>query len=194
MVDRVCEKCGKQFSVIPSRIKYGRGKHCSPACQYAAIRARPRDVIEFKCIGCGSLFYRYPSWTSRSKGAGKYCTRECRDKYWIGSKNPHWQNADRVYRRGPYWFATKRRVIARDKCCQTCGANGLLHVHHIIPFRMFDIAAEADTDSNLIALCPPCHRKEDARHKWVKINNGGGALCFGAGSIGWQLAREKGMI
>src|SRR6202035_4038317 len=191
---RHCDNCGASFAIIPSRIKHGRGKHCSPACQYESIRSRPRkNSIVLKCIGCGVKFERYLSIVRSHKGAGKYCTRECRDNHWVGSNTPNWQNGDGVYKRGPRWYAIRRRILRRDKCCQRCGAIGRLHIHHVVPFRMFDCEGEANADSNLVALCPPCHRKEDAKHKWVKIDNGGGALCFMAGSVGWQMAREKGM-
>jgi 5-methylcytosine-specific restriction endonuclease McrA len=68
--------------------------------------------------------------------------------------------------------------LARDKTCQHCGINGRLHVHHIIPFRMFSDIAWANADDNLVALCPPCHRREEARWRWISFPESGGCLCL----------------
>lgn len=53
---------------------------------------------------------------------------------------------------------------------------------------MFDDADEANHHDNLISLCPPCHSKEDAKHKWV--NTGSAIIRMDAGSYAWGLARE----
>jgi hypothetical protein len=194
MIDRTCEHCGKAFAVIPSRLRHGRGRHCSPACQYAAIRARPKPRrVTLTCIGCGQEFARAKSLTTGRKGAGKYCTRECRDKHWIGDKNPCWQNGDGVYKRGPRWHSIRRRVLARDgRACVECGSTERLHVHHVVPFRMFADEDRANHESNLVTLCAPCHRRAEAQFKWVRFESGA-ILRFAANSYMWQLAREKGL-
>lgn len=189
-VTRECPICGKEFSVERGRLKHGRGKHCSPACQYEARRRQRRKLTQLTCIGCGQDFDLETSKLKR-KGGGKYCTRACRDKHWKGDKNPNWQNGDRVYKRGPHWHSIRRRILARDKVCQICGASGPLHVHHKIPFRVFGDKDVANADWNLVALCPPCHRHEDAKSKWVPFETG--ALCFAAGGVAWELARKRGL-
>lgn len=161
-----CAHCAKPFGVPPSRRRHGRGLHCSAACQYAAKRAAPKTLIEITCLGCSKAFRRFPSQLDR-KGGGKFCTRECRDKNRVGSLSPNWRNAGGVYKRGPHWHAIRRRILARDKCCQHCSETRGLHVHHIIPFRMWSSADDANQETNLVALCPPCHRREDARHFWM---------------------------
>lgn len=191
-VSRNCEHCGGSFQVIPSRLKHGRGRHCSPACQYAAIRARPKGV-PFSCVACGTQFSLAPSTVRNHRGAGKYCSRVCRDKHWVGKNTPNWQNGSGVYKRGNRWYSTRRRILARDKVCQHCGAKDELHVHHNIPFRMFEDVASANADSNLVALCPPCHRKEESRYKWVSLPDSG-CLRFFAGSPTWALARDRGLV
>ena len=190
-VTQECPSCGNAFSVEAARLRHGRGKHCSPACQYESRRRKQKSGTMFLCIGCGDEFTLPPSKASRA-GAGKYCTRPCRDRHWHGDKNPNWQHGDGVYKRGPNWHSTRRRIIARDRSCQHCGADGQLHVHHRIPFRLFDDHEIANADWNLIALCPPCHRKEDAKSKWVNV--GGGVLQFSANSAAWCLARERGLV
>lgn len=162
-ITRVCEICTAEFSVIPSRMKHGRGKHCSPACQYEARRRAPKVVVAFACIGCGVSFTRFPSVVSKAKGSGKFCTRQCRDLNWKGAVTPNWIDGAGVYKRGPHWYAIRRRVKARDgNACVECGAAGTLHVHHKTPFRKFSCEVEANADENLITLCPPCHRRADA--------------------------------
>lgn len=119
----------------------------------------------------------------------RFCTRECRDLHWKGDVTPNWQGGNGVYKRGPHWQSIKRAVLKRDNYeCQECGADGDLHVHHKIPFRMFDDAAVANDEGNLISLCPPCHRKADAAHKWVNVS--GSIIRMDAGSYAWDLARN----
>jgi 5-methylcytosine-specific restriction endonuclease McrA len=80
-----------------------------------------------------------------------------------------------VYKRGAHWHSIRRRIVARDKVCQKCGAQGRLQVHQKIPFRCFDDPDIANDDSNLVALCPPCHRCEDARSICVEVHPTPGA-------------------
>ncbi|MBZ9943463.1 HNH endonuclease [Mesorhizobium sp. BR1-1-13] len=190
MIDRECPVCGTTFKVEPSRLAHGRGVHCSKECQYAARRAAPKKPkVALICIGCGTEFERLQSELDGHVGGGKYCTRACRDIHWKGDLNPNWQDGSKVYKRGPHWQSIKRAILKRDNYeCQECGASGGLHVHHKIPFRMFDDADEANHDDNLISLCPPCHRKEDAKTKWVKT--GDVIIRMEAGSYAWELARK----
>lgn len=75
---------------------------------------------------------------------------------------------------GPNWQQQRRLVLERDDHrCQTCGAESRpgtpLHVHHIRPFREFgyvpgqnDAYRQANQITNLVALCPSCHRRAEA--------------------------------
>lgn len=76
---------------------------------------------------------------------------------------------------GPNWQQQRMRVLARDNHqCKTCGASATrdgvtLHVHHIRPFREFNYRPglneaylEANQETNLITLCPSCHRRAEA--------------------------------
>jgi 5-methylcytosine-specific restriction endonuclease McrA len=189
-----CSICDKPFTVERSRLTHGRGKHCSPACQYEALRRRPKIAVACECIGCGAKFDLPPSVVRNRKGAGKYCTRACRDLHWVGRNNPNFQNGDKVYKRGPYWHSIRRRILARDGYkCRACGAGGHLHVHHIIPFRAVADKDSANHPDNLVSLCPPCHRKEDAKYKWVVRPQSGWALMIPAGPI-WEMAKERGCV
>jgi len=73
--------------------------------------------------------------------------------------------------RGPNWERQRNRARARDGYrCRHCGAperpGRAHHVHHIRPFRTFGYVRgenenylEANRLSNLITLCPTCHRR-----------------------------------
>jgi len=72
---------------------------------------------------------------------------------------------------GPNWQQQRQKALARDNHqCRLCGAaEGMLHVHHIRPFREFNYRPgqneayrEANQIDNLITLCPSCHRQAEA--------------------------------
>ncbi len=76
-------------------------------------------------------------------------------------------------RYGKDWGEIRMTIYKRDNfTCQFCGISMTelkipFHVHHIIPF----LTSFNNDESNLITLCPSCHRKEDARI--IKILKGG---------------------
>jgi hypothetical protein len=144
----------------------------------------PRLALE--CVGCGREFEKLESVIDRA-GGGKFCTRECRDTHWKGEITPNWQDGGGVYKRGSNWQSIRRRILKRDDyTCQQCGANENLHVHHKTPFRMFDDDGVANDESNLVTLCAPCHRKEDASRKWIKI----GDVVVSMSPETWALTRR----
>ena len=74
---------------------------------------------------------------------------------------------------GTNWLQQRTHVVSRDKSiCRTCGTSSTeidhtsIHVHHITPAREFgahkdDVDTnyeEMNAPSNLICLCPSCHR------------------------------------
>ncbi|MCA9949351.1 MAG: DEAD/DEAH box helicase [Anaerolineales bacterium] len=71
---------------------------------------------------------------------------------------------------GPNWQTQRQRVLERDgQRCRTCGAEGLLHVHHIRPFREYNYIRgqnenylAANKIENLVTLCPGCHRRAES--------------------------------
>ena len=95
-----------------------------------------------------------------------------------------WTNDPNDY--GPGWNRLREAVRRRDGYrCQVCGAAeeaGRQHdVHHKVPFRAFNSAAEANRMDNLITLCPACHRKAEQN---VRMRSG----LAGLGSVLGQLA------
>ena len=70
-IPRICITCGKEFSVNPSDIRQGQGKHCSRACRSTSV---PRS-----CPSCGTQFYVRPAIIAR--GHGKCCSIACRNQH-----------------------------------------------------------------------------------------------------------------
>lgn len=163
-VDLVCGHCGKPFTREAGRLQYERGKHCSRACQYAAIKARPSKAkVQRICFGCGTTFEVYQNEIAKKKGGGKYCSRPCRDEHRHGLNHPQYINGGNDDR-GPNWQAQRRKALKRDDyTCQHCDMAGQ-GVHHIQPFRLFGMERykEANDLANLVTLCEACHRRADA--------------------------------
>lgn len=88
-----------------------------------------------------------------------------------------WSNDPNDY--GPNWEAQRRRVRARDGfCCRNCGVpeDGRSHdVHHKVPFRSFTSYEQANRLSNLVSLCPTCHRRAETV---VRVRSGLSGLSY----------------
>ena len=99
-----------------------------------------------------------------------------------------WTNDPNDY--GPNWPLQRDRARARDGYrCQNCGApeKGVAHhVHHRVPFRAFAAAdtrrsyQQANQLSNLVTLCPRCHRRAELV---VRIRSGLAGLAFALGHL-----------
>ena len=92
-------------------------------------------------------------------------TARLRDEgWWIG---------DHVVSRGPDWPRQRDQARRRDGYrCRWCGAperpQRQHHVHHVVPFRDFrwvpgqnENYRQANRLSNLVTLCPNCHRRAE---------------------------------
>ncbi len=64
---------------------------------------------------------------------------------------------------GPNWAQQRDRARARDEYrCQVCGleeGDREHDIHHKVPFRQFETPLLANQLSNLVTLCPSCHRR-----------------------------------
>lgn len=80
---------------------------------------------------------------------------------------------------GPNWQQIRKLVLQRDHyTCQSCGAverDQPLHVHHKIPLRSFASNEQGNQLSNLVTLCPACHRRAELS---VSIRNGLSGLTY----------------
>lgn len=70
MIERICQRCGKEFYTFPSRIKVGNAKYCSRNC----INGLPQ--IKMICQQCGKEFEVYNCRTQNNRR--KYCSNECK--------------------------------------------------------------------------------------------------------------------
>lgn len=71
-VDRVCEVCGKSFSVFPSYVKNGRARTCSKKCN-GILRC---TLISVPCSHCGATVTRRKAEIQSHKR--NFCSRKCR--------------------------------------------------------------------------------------------------------------------
>ncbi len=85
---------------------------------------------------------------------------------------------------GPNWVRMRDLARARDGYrCQQCGVpeRGRSHdVHHKIPFRTFTSYQQANQLSNLVTLCPACHRRAE---QVVRTRSGLAGLAFALGHL-----------
>jgi DEAD/DEAH box helicase domain-containing protein len=93
-----------------------------------------------------------------------------------------WSNAPNDY--GSTWPRQRDLARVRDGFrCQLCGepeGEKAHHVHHKIPFRMFETAQQANQLANLITLCNSCHRKVEIA---VRVRSGLAGLAFTLGNL-----------
>lgn len=163
-ITKPCQHCGTMFESYKSRNRL----YCSRKCKHAAHSENGRVVIP--CAFCGK-----PTEFIKAQielRGGKYCSKECRYNAMsiarTGANNPNWVGGSSVITwRGPNWGRQKRKAKRRDKfTCQICGqihrkSSRNIHVHHIVPFRLFSDYKRANHIDNLISLCMSCHGKAE---------------------------------
>jgi DEAD/DEAH box helicase domain-containing protein len=93
-----------------------------------------------------------------------------------------WSNAPNDY--GPSWPRQRDLARARDGFrCQVCGTpeqGRTHHVHHKTPFRAFANPEQANHLSNLVTLCPSCHRQAELS---VRIRSGLAGVAYTLGNL-----------
>jgi len=90
-----------------------------------------------------------------------------------------WNNDPNNYGKG--WKELCATILERDGFkCRNCGVSGELEVHHIVPFRRFEDAGEANAPDNLVSLCPRCHRLAEQR---VHMQSGLAAVAYLIGNL-----------
>lgn len=127
-----CKQCGRSFVVFPSKIKEGRGMHCSRECRIASTRRRTLT----QCETCGVSINAIPSDVSR--GYAKFCSRACyyqqlkrKNHININCTNcaqPFTRRRDRVNSGGNFCSRrcaqnARRTLIRETRACQCCGEN-----------------------------------------------------------------------
>lgn len=157
-VKRICEHCGKEFSISHSFAKIGRGKYCSHSCSNKNRKKKGQIKI---CKWCGEKFYIKPYENKVDRR--KFCSYKCKAKYQktlTGEKSCHWLGGKSFEPYPPAFNQQlKDRIRVRDSfICQLCGVpelecNERLSVHHI------DYVKENCQDDNLNSLCRKCNFK-----------------------------------
>lgn len=88
-----------------------------------------------------------------------------------------WDSSPNDY--GPGWKGIREEALIRDNhTCAICGTalpSASLHVHHKTPLRSFRSLQEANQLSNLISLCPRCHRRAETV---VRVKSGLAGLGY----------------
>lgn len=174
-----CEWCGSDFEVYPYRADSARfcSRECSDASKTANTEAdSPRwkgGKPEHTCQNCGETFKRYDSVGRDCDYCSKTCYREASKELFAGENNPVWRGGTEWYY-GPNWEDQRLATIKRDAGrCQDCGkpASEMPRspdVHHKTRLgwykEEYDEPAwweNANVLSNLVTLCPPCHKKRE---------------------------------
>lgn len=85
---------------------------------------------------------------------------------------------------GPDWNKIRLQILERDRYkCQVCGITSIqqkLNVHHIKPFKTHITTEVANNASNLITLCPSCHRNVERK---VRIRSSLAGAAYAIGNI-----------
>jgi len=122
-----------------------------------------------KCEVCDNLMWVCPYQAEKKR----FCSNECRSKghskEMMNENNPKWQGGiSEEYKKdktSKEWKEKRLEVYTRDNfTCQSCGKTETkLDAHHIIPWRI----SYDDSISNLISLCPSCHKTIEEQWKNV---------------------------
>ena len=162
----MCKQCGtefERFASTPNR------KFCSRPC----ARKYETRKLSVRCLQCKITFVRGAAFVRRRSNI--FCSKECYRIYNRGQRSPLWRPGGPTEDRGSDWSFQSRAARKRDGlCCQVClhpQKMSLLHVDHIVPFRLVN----RNDPVNLITLCGECHgRKTIGERRLLK----GDALGF----------------
>lgn len=163
MIQKCCETCGDNFSVIRARAV--TAKYCSTGCRDIGLKKAPNQT----CIVCEKKFHMKQSQINRyARELGTVCSYACsgvlKAKAFLGENNPNYkgrntdQDGYRIYSPpASYLLGLKRMKLHQAICCESLGIQKIpkgFHVHH----RDCDI--ENNTPNNLVVLTP-------SEHKWL---------------------------
>ena len=181
-----CLTCKKEFKTSHKKTRYCSRECFGKQIIGEKHKNWKGGKIELICAQCNKKF-KYDKCHLKRKGHGHFCSIKCKAKWQsenlIGKNNPNYNNhilkGKYTKEKASNWkggtsVLLKRRFshiewkIQREKCykrdnwtCQICKkTNCLLHLHHIVPYRI----TQDNSENNLITLCASCHAKEE--HKY----------------------------
>lgn len=165
-----CAFCGETLRRRRWKIENFEKQFCDNECRGKWKTHQHSE--ERNCEWCGSVFRKTKSAIER-RPKHDLCSRECWREWcsaeWVNENHPNWRGGKEGYK-GPSWEPQRERAIQRDgEKCVMCGRSEEshyrmydigLHVHHIIPFRVYGLKnhQEANRLDNLITVCQSCHR------------------------------------
>lgn len=165
-----CHWCGEAFEILPSRAQRDTEKFCSSDCvnrwrkSQTGKKSPAYKSVSVECEVCEKEFKRQPSNISDHNFCSHECYGEYRSEEYTGKNNPSWKPPGECVTRsyGPSWHKQRQKARARDGGeCVICGADDLVDVHHIRPFREFGVEnhEQANDLDNLVCLCRSHHSK-----------------------------------
>lgn len=168
-VEVTCTQCGKKYLTAKRNTQLHERKFCSFACQgqfkkenFTKENSPCYNRIERSCGYCGKKLLIPPH---RDKYEKVYCDEICMGKDYetrmTKEGNPRWRGGKLGFY-GSNWTKARNEALERDNhVCKLCQKEPTsaspLHVHHIIPIKLFDQPEDANYLDNLVCLCSKCH-------------------------------------
>ena len=143
---KICPVCKIEFAPWKNQV------YCSHKCSSKVVpQCQPKALP--RCEVCGK---------ETKKHFRRFCSSECKVEWYRGKEVYNYLGGQaRDHYASSFWLELANKIRMRDKVCQSCGRTPRkgqqLHVHHIDPWRN----TKDDSEANLIALCPACHKKAD---------------------------------
>ncbi len=136
--------------LVMCTINYGEIEVTSKVTGFKKVQWDSQEVLDIQQL-------ELPSTTLRTFGYWMVLNEACVDKM---REEGLWKSDPNDY--GLQWNQIRSAIRLRDGFrCQNCGrleSGKAFHVHHKIPFKAFQSAVQANSPSNLITLCPECHK------------------------------------
>lgn len=131
---RTCIECHKEFMARVSDVNRGKANFCSLSCVARHTNQSNYTAREIRCRMCGTMF-------PTTRTTTLYCSAKCKKNH---------------YDRRRKGLNTK---TITNRPCEICGWDEASRdAHHIIPLNR-----DGSNDlSNMVSLCPNCHRKTHA--------------------------------
>lgn len=158
-----CDNCGDTVRKKRWRIEEQETFFCDEYCQFEYKRGENHhqyDREQVSCDNCEETIERPSCHLERREH--NFCDYSCRDEFYresgmfSGEDSPAWKGG-RLEPYGCGWRPLRNEIASGDGCCQSCGSEDKLVVHHIKPVRSFENEADAHYRENLATLCRSCH-------------------------------------
>lgn len=158
-VMRTCYGCQRRFAVKQCEIGRRSAMWCSRDCAAKAKTGRRRSLLVWKkCEQCPTMLLLTPG-RARLK---RFCSRQCQGLfhrvYLSGARNPRYVHGEGAEEHPADFRKIRPTILRRDqRRCRVCTCREMLQLHHL------DQDKSNNEQTNLIALCSPCHRRTHGR-------------------------------